>query len=109
MYYVYVLQSRSHHTYYVGSTEDVPKRLKEHNEGRCRYTSGRMPWEVVYQESYSTRAEAMRREKYLKSGAGREWLLRFLSGAGGSSNGKTRDSESRYLGSNPSPPAPDGI
>lgn len=109
MYFVYVIQSESHGTRYVGSTKDVEGRLREHNEGKCRYTSGRMTWRLVYQEEYASRSEAMKREKYLKSGQGREWLNGILSGAAGSANGRPRRSGRRYLGSNPSPAAPDGI
>lgn len=68
-----------------------------------------MPWRLVYQKEYESRSEAMEREKYLKSGQGREWLKNILSTAGGSSNGKTMDSESIYPGSNPGPPAVDEI
>jgi putative endonuclease len=74
MYYVYVIKSISHNTRYVGSAKDISKRINEHNAGRCRYTSGRMPWQLLYQEEYSTRSDAMKREKFLKSGKGREFL-----------------------------------
>jgi len=74
MYYVYVIHSLSYNSFYVGSTEDADKRLKEHNAGKCRYTSGRIPWRLDYKEEYSTRSEAMQREKFLKSGRGRAFL-----------------------------------
>ena len=74
MFYIYVIQSLIHKTRYIGSTDNVLKRIMEHNNGRCRYTSGRKPWKLVYQEEYSTRGEAMKREKFLKSGLGRRWL-----------------------------------
>ncbi len=74
MYKVYVLMSLTHQTLYVGSSEDVVKRLHEHNTGRCRYTSGRMPWKLVYHESCGSRSEAMQRERFFKSGQGRQEL-----------------------------------
>ena len=74
MYYVYVLESLSHHTRYVGSTDNVSKRFEEHNKGKCRYTKGRSPWKLIYTEEFKTRSEAMQREKFLKSGKGREFL-----------------------------------
>jgi len=79
MYYVYVIYSLSYNNYYTGSTENLENRLKEHNSGKCKYTSGRMPWQLVYKEEYSTRSEAMRREKFLKSGQGRKLLKDILS------------------------------
>ena len=103
MYYVYVLKSIKNNTRYIGSTHDVANRLKEHNNGKCRYTSGRMPWSLVYREAYATRAEAMRREKFLKLGQGRQWLDGVLSKLAGSANGRPMDSESINPGSNPGP------
>lgn len=108
MYYVYVIESLSHGTRYVGSTHDVEGRLREHNMGRCRYTKGRRPWGLVCQEAYGSRAEAMRRERFLKSGQGRECLDLFLFSAAGSSSGRMRHSGCRHLGSNPSPAALNG-
>ncbi|MCR4256636.1 MAG: GIY-YIG nuclease family protein [Candidatus Uhrbacteria bacterium] len=73
-YFIYVLLSESHGSRYVGSSADVEKRLLEHNTGRCRYTSGRLPWKLVYHEVYGSRAEAMIRERFLKSSQGRKFL-----------------------------------
>ena len=66
MFFIYVIQSLNHLTRYVGNTENIEKRLKEHNMGKCRYTKGRKPWKLIYKEHYQTRAEAMKREKFLK-------------------------------------------
>lgn len=74
MYFVYVIKSSTHNTRYVGSTDNVFERVAEHNNGKCRYTSGRKPWNLIYQEEYHTRSEAMKRENFLKSGQGRKWL-----------------------------------
>ena len=78
MYYIYVLRSLIHSTRYVGSTEDISKRLAEHNSGKCRYTSGRKPWRLVYEEKFALRSEAIKREKFLKSGQGRKYLDSLL-------------------------------
>jgi len=74
MYKTYVLKSVSHNSRYVGSCEDLEKRINEHNAGKCRYTSGRKPWKLIYFGEYNTRSEAMKREKFLKSGQGRKFL-----------------------------------
>ena len=74
MYFVYVLESYNYHTRYIGSTNNVLKRIGEHNSGKCRYTSGRRLWNLIYQEQYRTRSEAMKRERFLKSGQGRKFL-----------------------------------
>jgi len=78
MYATYVLKSLTHNTRYIGSTEDEEKRLNEHNSGKCRYTRGRMPWEIVYVEKFPTRAEAMAREKFFKTGQGRKFLDQII-------------------------------
>ena len=78
MYYVYVLKSIKYLNRYIGSAEDIGKRLEEHNRGRCRYTKGRRPWELVYKEEFKTRVEVMKREKFLKSGQGRKFLDEIL-------------------------------
>jgi len=77
-YFVYVLQSVSHGTLYVGSTEDLDARTRVHNAGKCRYTKGRRPWELIYKEEHRTRGEARRRELFLKSGRGREVVKGLL-------------------------------
>jgi putative endonuclease len=80
MFYVYVLKSINYKNCYVGSTEDVGKRLIEHNTSRCRYTKGRIPWQLIYKESFVSRSEAMKRESFLKSGQGRKYLDKVLEG-----------------------------
>ncbi|OGY98067.1 MAG: hypothetical protein A3A43_03095 [Candidatus Liptonbacteria bacterium RIFCSPLOWO2_01_FULL_56_20] len=79
MYKVYVIKSVRRHNRYVGSTEDVEKRIAEHNAGKCRYTKGRLPWKLIHLESCHSRSEAMQKEKFLKSGQGRKWLDKILS------------------------------
>jgi putative endonuclease len=74
MYYVYVIKSIKYLSRYIGSTKNIAQRVKEHNQGKCRYTKGRAPWILVYQEEFFTRSEAMKREKFLKSGQGRKYL-----------------------------------
>lgn len=52
---------------------DVKRRLIEHNKGKTRSTMNGIPWIVVNEEVFATRIEARKREKYLKSAAGRRW------------------------------------
>jgi len=77
-YFVYVLRSLKNGQFYTGSTEDLEKRLIRHNSGETGYTRTRRPFELVYSESFSTRGDAIRREKELKSGKGRDELRRKL-------------------------------
>lgn len=77
-YYVYVLKSLKNNRYYTGSTNNLERRLEEHNTGQSIYTKSTRPFVLVYYEKYSTRSEAMKREKEFKTGKGREELKRIL-------------------------------
>ena len=55
-------------------TEDLDRRLAEHNSGKSTYTSKYIPWQVVHSENFENREEARKREKYLKSSTGRRWM-----------------------------------
>ena len=79
MFIVYVLHSQSTGRFYIGQTSDLERRLQEHQAGDARYTRGRGPWILVHTETYPTRSEAMKREKFLKSGKGRESLKDLLA------------------------------
>jgi len=79
MTFVYVLKSLRNGKRYVGSTNLLPKdRLKEHNYGANKFTKGNGPFELMYQESYSNKTEARKRENFLKSGVGRKNLDQIL-------------------------------
>ena len=78
MFFVYIIKSSIDNRLYKGFTLDLQKRLKEHNLGKNRSTSPYKPWKVVYYEKVETRIEARNREKYFKSGAGREYLKNIL-------------------------------
>ena len=78
MYHVYVLQSESDFSYYIGHTSELADRLKRHNEGRSKYTKKNRPWKLVYSEEYRSRGEAMKREKRIKSFKGGEAFKKLL-------------------------------
>lgn len=78
MWYVYILKSTVNGRYYTGSTNDLERRLNEHNTGKSKYTSLTRPFILVHKEEYSTRLEAVRRERFLKTGKGREFSKDIL-------------------------------
>ena len=78
-YTVYALESEKNGMLYIGFTEDVDRRLREHNAGKSKFTKGYRPWKLVYTEVIYTRKEARRREKYLKSTTGKRWLKTKLN------------------------------
>ncbi len=74
MMYIYVICSQKDGRFYVGMTENVERRLKEHNQGKTKSTKGFRPWELFFFEEFETREIARNREKYLKSGYGKQWI-----------------------------------
>lgn len=78
MHGVYVLGSRLDGKLYVGYTHDIKTRLTEHNSGRVVATKNRRPMVLLYCEMCPSKADAMRRELYLKSGWGRNYLERTI-------------------------------
>jgi putative endonuclease len=79
MFYVYILQSKKDKSYYIGQTDNLERRLEEHNRGKNIYTKGKAPWTLVYKEFFDTRAEAVKRESEIKKKKRRsyiEWLIK---------------------------------
>jgi putative endonuclease len=79
MWFAYALQSKRDGWLYIGMTSDVDRRLEEHNRGYNRSTRPRVPFELVYIEACDSREEARSREKFLKTGKGREFLRARLA------------------------------
>jgi putative endonuclease len=63
---LYILQSETTHRFYIGSTNDLARRLEEHGRGHSLATRGRGPWKLVYQEQFESLADARRRELEIK-------------------------------------------
>jgi len=77
-YYVYVLLSKKDQGIYTGFTDDLRRRFKEHMRGSVIATRDRRPLELIYFEGYRDKLDAMHREKYLKTGWGRNYLKKIL-------------------------------
>jgi putative endonuclease len=79
MWFAYALRSETDGGFYVGMTSNPERRVKEHNAGYGQSTRSRGPFEIVYVERCDSRLEARKREKFLKSGVGREFLKTVVS------------------------------
>ena len=79
MFTVYILFSSSIDKYYIGYTNDLERRLTEHNRKKGKYTDGGIPWRLVHQEEYESKIEAMNREKLIKSQKSRQYILSIIS------------------------------
>jgi putative endonuclease len=78
MYSTYVLRSESRGQFYIGSTSDLGVRLQQHNDNLAPATKNRGPWKLVYSEDHVDRSSAVRRERYFKTGKGRDELKRLV-------------------------------
>jgi len=78
MYYVYVVKSSKDGSLYKGITQDVNRRTKEHNAGETKSIKSKIPFKLVYLERVTNRMEARKREVWLKSGVGREYLKSII-------------------------------
>lgn len=76
--FVYFLKSLNFDKTYTGITFDLEKRLSEHNSGCNSYTRKFKPWKLIYFEKFSLKKDAMAREKYFKSHAGRKYIKKKL-------------------------------
>jgi len=78
MYYVYLLLSEKDGKFYTGSTDDLKRRMAEHEAGYVKSTVMRKPLNLIYYEACLNEADARVRERYLKSGAGKKYLRNRL-------------------------------
>ena len=78
MFYVYILESLSNSNIYIGFTQDLKKRFREHNRGLSKSTKPYIPWKIIYYEACLCKADAKRREYYLKKSQGRRLIKRRL-------------------------------
>jgi len=79
MFTTYVLRSVLSGRFYTGSTSDFDTRFTQHNSDLSTSTKNRGPWQLIHREDFETRKEAVSRERYLKTGAGRDELKRIVS------------------------------
>jgi putative endonuclease len=80
MYYTYILYSEKSDKIYIGYTSDLDKRLKRHNSINSKgWSKKHQPWIILFSESFETIIEAVTREKYYKSHAGREKIRRYIT------------------------------
>ena len=79
-YYVYAIKNKNGRIY-VGLTKNIDQRLEYHNKKRVFSTKGYAPWNLFYKESCQNRIVARHREKYFKSGCGKEFLKKLCRGS----------------------------
>lgn len=78
MYYVYIIYSKKLDKIYKGSTNDLRKRIKEHNNNKVKSTKSGRLWKLIYYEAFINKTDSLIEEKFLKSGKGKERIKHLL-------------------------------
>ena len=78
MYFVYILRSEKDGRLYIGFTDNIERRPKEHNEGKSSATKPFRPYKLIYYEAFLNTKDAKARERFLKSGWGRRSINKML-------------------------------
>lgn len=78
-YYVYILQSQTDNSLYIGYSANLKKRFKEHNQGKNLSTKAFIPYRLIFYEAFLNRTDAKNREEYLKSGFGRKTIVKMMN------------------------------
>ena len=79
MFILYILYSESLDRYYVGYTNNIERRIYEHNRIKHKYTDIGIPWNLVYSETYSSKKEAMSRERFIKNKKSKQFIIDLIS------------------------------
>ena len=78
MFYTYVLESKKDGKKYVGYTKNLKSRFEQHQKGKVESTKDRRPLTLIYYEACLTEEDALKREKYLKTYRGKQFLAKRL-------------------------------
>lgn len=78
MFYVYILLSKITSKLYIGSTEDLRQRVKDHNRGQVTSTKSSIPWTLIYYEVHRNKTLARKSELFYKTGQGRRQIKKKL-------------------------------
>ena len=74
MYYFYILKSMMKDFHYYGVTKNIFSRLKQHNMGKVKSTKAYRPYYLIHAEEFTSKTEALKRERFAKSYGGWKWL-----------------------------------
>jgi len=78
MFYVYILQTKYNDELYVGCTNNLQKRLQEHNSGKVKSTKAKIPYKLIHYEAFINKKDSFQREQFLKTGWGKRFIKKNL-------------------------------
>jgi putative endonuclease len=76
MFTVYILKSLTDQKRYIGLTENLERRLNDHNSGLVKSTKNKRPLKLIHSEQFQSKSEALKRERFFKTGFGRSLLTK---------------------------------
>ena len=79
MYSTYILWSDKLQKYYIGHTDNLSRRMTEHNTGKSKYTKLGKSWTLMYHEEFTTKAEAMEREQEIKNRKSKKYIETIIN------------------------------
>ena len=79
--YVYIIQSEKDLSYYIGYSANPESRLIKHNKSNTGYTARKKPWRLLYTEEFTTKSEALKREKFIKAQKSRDFIEKLINGS----------------------------
>ena len=77
-YRVYILLSLKNNSFYIGVTNNLTRRINQHNRGKSKSTKSGIPWKLVYYEEFDNIKEAYKREGYIKSLKKRKFIEKLI-------------------------------
>jgi putative endonuclease len=80
MHLVYILYSITRNKYYVGSCEDVSKRLIKHNTNHAGFTGKTLDWTIKWTEGHASKTDSLKREKQIKAWKSRKVIEKLING-----------------------------
>ena len=78
VFYVYILESLNAHSFYIGQCDDLDKRMSKHFDGMSKYTASKRPLRLRYFEVFSSRPDAIKRERQIKSYKSRKYIQSLI-------------------------------
>jgi putative endonuclease len=77
---LYILKSCKKNRYYVGHTNDLERRINEHNSGQTKSTKPYLPWKIVFRKEYENKSDAYFAEMFIKKKKSRSFIEKLISG-----------------------------
>ncbi|MCF8264867.1 MAG: GIY-YIG nuclease family protein [Melioribacteraceae bacterium] len=81
LFFTYILRSKKSDRFYIGSTNNLERRVNEHNAGQTHSTRSGKPWELVYSKEFDSKIEATQFEMKIKKMKSRKFILNLISSA----------------------------